>query len=210
MVVLTYALPTLAALAALGGWDSWRAQHFARVGGELGGAWLAGWVVVGGLLSNASLVNVSILSVSRLPYAMALDRLLPPFLGRTSPRSGAPVASLLLGAAIYSLLTLQGFTDLISIYAFLQAANYIMIYLSLLRLRARLPDAPRQFKIGGGRWGLALVVGPPMLLLALVICKGEPATIAQGLAAIAVGPLVYFLARLARGRAAAGTPAYRA
>jgi amino acid transporter len=207
MVVLSYVLPTLAALAALGRWDSWGAQHFTLVGGELGGAWLAGWVTVGGLLSNASLVNVSILSVSRLPYAMALDRLLPSFLGKASPVTGAPVASLLLGGLIYTLLTLRGFTDLINIYAFLQAANYIMIYLSLLRLRARFPEAPRPFRIGGGRWGLAAVVMPPVLLSALVLRNGEAVTVAQGLAAIAVGPLVYFLARLARRRDAGGTPA---
>ncbi|MCI0457928.1 MAG: APC family permease [Gemmataceae bacterium] len=207
MVVLSYALPTLAALAALGGWDSWRAQQFTRVGGGLGGAWLAGWVTIGGLLSNASLVNVSILSVSRLPYAMALDRLLPAFLARASPRTGAPVASLLLGGVIYSLLSLRGFTALVGIYAFLQAANYIMIYLSLLRLRARFPNALRPFKIGGGRWGLALVVVPPMLLSALVLWKGQRGAVAQGLAAVAVGPLVYFLARLARRRTSAASPA---
>jgi amino acid transporter len=198
MVVLSYALPTLAALAALGAWDSWGAQHFALVGRGLGGAWLAGWVIVGGLLSNASLVSVSILSISRLPYAMALDRLLPPFLGKVSPVTGAPVASLLLGGVVYSFLTLRGFTDLINIYAFLQAANYVMIYLSLLRLRARLPDAPRPFKIAGGRWGLALVVTPPMLLLILVVWKGDPRILVQGLVAIAAGPVVYLLALLAR------------
>jgi amino acid transporter len=200
MVALSYALPTLAALAALGAWGSWRAQHFALVGRELGGGWLAGWVIVGGLLSNASLTNVLILSVSRLPYAMALDRLLPPFLGRASRATGAPAASLLLGGVVYSFLTLRGFTDLINIYAFLLAANYTMIYLSLLRLRARFPDARRPFRIGGGRWGLALVVVPPMLLSALAVWKGESGTVAQGLAAVAVGPVVYLLARVARRR----------
>jgi len=198
MVVLSYVLPTLAALAALGRWDSWGAQHFARVGRELGGAWLAGWVIVGGLLSNASLASVNILSVSRLPYAMALDRLVPAWLGRTSPVTGAPVASLLLGGVVYSFLTLRGFTDLINIYVFLQAAYYVMIYLTLLRLRARFPDARRPFKIAGGRWGLALVVTPPMLLLILVVWKGDPRILLQGLVAIAVGPVVYLLALLAR------------
>jgi amino acid transporter len=203
MVALSYALPTLAALAALGGWGSWKAQHFALVGRELGGAWLAGWVVVGGLLSNASLTNVLILSVSRLPYAMALDRLLPPSLGRVSPGTGAPAASLVLGGVVYSLLTLRGFTDLIHVYAFLQAANYMMIYLSLLRLRVRLPDAPRPFRIGGGSLGLALVVAPPVLLSALAVWKGEAAAVTQGLAAVAAGPLIYLLARLAGGRSGA-------
>jgi len=105
---------------------------------------------------------------------------------------------------IYSLLTLRGFTDLINIFAFLQAANYIMIYLSLLRLRARLPGKARPFKIGGGRWGLALVVVPPLLLSILAVWKGDPGTVKQGLAAVAVGPLAYVLAVSMRRRA---TPA---
>jgi amino acid transporter len=112
--------------------------------------------------------------------------------------TGAPVASLLLGGVVYSFLTLRGFTDLINIYVFLQAAYYVMIYLTLLRLRARFPDARRPFKIAGGRWGLALVVTPPMLLLILVVWKGDPRILVQGLVAIAVGPVVYLLAQVAR------------
>jgi hypothetical protein len=73
--------------------------------------------------------------------------------------------------------------------------------------------APRPFRIGGGRWGLAVIVVPPMLLSILAVWKGEPGTVAQGLAAIAVGPLVYLVVRAARGRSGghpapeAGTPA---
>ncbi len=209
MVALSYAVPTFAALAALGGWESWAPQHFAAVGRALGGALggvLAGWVILGGLLSNAVLMNVNMLSISRLPYAMALDRFLPAFLGKASPVTGAPVASLVVGGVIYSLLTLRGFTDLISIFAFLQAANYIMIYLSLLRLRSRLPGKVRPFKIGGGRWGLALVVVPPMLLSILAVWKGDPGTVQQGLAAVAVGPLAYVLAVSMRRRAGPAPP----
>lgn len=206
MVALSYILPTFAGLAALGGWESWAPQHFAAIGRSLGGSFgpaLAGWVILGGLLSNAVLLNVNILSISRLPLAMAQDRFAPAALARVSPATGAPVTSLLVGGVLYSVLTLRGFTDLINIFAFLQAANYIMIYLSLLKLRRTMPGEPRPFRIGGGLIGLGLVVVPPFAVVILVLV-GEISTVIWGLSAIAVGPLAYLLARIMRRPA--GTP----
>jgi len=204
MVALSYAVPTLAALAALGSWQDWAPQHFADVGRALGGAWggwLGGWVILGGLLSNAVLLNVNMLSISRLPLAMAQDRFAPAAFAKVSPTTGAPVVSLIAGGVIYSILTLRGFTDLINIYAFLQAANYLMIYLSLVKLRRRMPDALRPFRIPGGGWGLALVVVPPFAV-ALMALYGEAETVLWGLAAIAVGPVAYLLALVMRRRPA--------
>jgi amino acid transporter len=204
MVALSYAIPTFAALAALGAWEAWAPQYFAQVGKILGGPWggiLGGWVIVGGLLSNAVLMNVNMLSISRLPLVMAQDRYLPTFLTRVSPATGAPIASLLVGGAIYSLLTLRGFGELIKIFAFLQAANYVMIYLSLLRLRRRMPEVRRPFRIGGGKVGLALVVVPPFAVAALAL-TGNTGDVLWGLAAIAIGPLAYLLARFMRARTA--------
>jgi amino acid transporter len=209
MVALSYAVPTFAALAALGSWEAWAPQYFTEVGRILGGKWgdvLGGWVIVGGLLSNAVLMNVNMLSISRLPLVMAQDRYLPAFLARVSPATGAPIASLLVGGAIYSLLTLRGFGELIKIFAFLQGANYIMIYLSLLRLRRRMPGAPRPFRIGGGNLGLTLVVAPPFAVAALAL-TGKPEDVLWGLGAIAVGPVAYLLARFMRSRSGQGPTA---
>jgi amino acid transporter len=206
MVALSYALPTLAALAALGRWEDWAPQHFAAVGRALGGAmggWLGGWVILGGLLSNAVLLNVNMLSISRLPLAMAQDRFAPAVLAKVSPKTGAPVVSLVVGAIFYSVLTLRGFTDLINIYAFLQAANYLMIYLSLVRLRTRMPDAPRPYRIPGGRAGLALVVLPPFAVTVMAL-YGEADTVLWGLTAIAIGPAAYLLALAMRKRPSGG------
>jgi amino acid transporter len=208
MVALSYALPTFAALASLGSWESWAPQYFAQVGQMLGGRWgavLGGWVIIGGLLSNAVLMNVNMLSISRLPPVMAQDRFLPAFLARVSPTTGAPTASLLVGGVFYTLLTLRGFGDLIKIFAFLQAANYIMIYLSLVRLRRRMPDAPRPYRIGGGNLGLALVVLPPFVVAGLAL-KGNREDVLWGLAAIAIGPLAYLVARFMRARSAPPPP----
>ena len=152
---------------------------------------------------NAVLLNVNMLSISRLPLAMAQDRFAPAYLAKVSPTTGAPVVSLVVGAIFYSVLTLRGFTDLINIYAFLQAANYLMIYMSLVKLRSRMPDAPRPYRIPGGRLGLALVVLPPCAVT-LMALYGEADTVRWGRTAIAIGPLAYLVALAMRNRPAAG------
>jgi glutamate:GABA antiporter len=101
---------------------------------------------------------------------VAADGHLSPRWGRTN-RRGAPVMVLLLQATLGSLLALaMVFVNNINTYYWMLTAlvaqtfliMYFLMYISVLRLRITKPDAPRPFRIPGGRPGLALVTGAGM------------------------------------------------
>jgi glutamate:GABA antiporter len=98
---------------------------------------------------------------------VAADGHLNPWWGRTN-RRGAPTMVLLLQATLGSLLTLaMVFVNNINTYYWMLTAlvaqtflvMYFLMYISVVRLRITKPDAPRPFKIPGGKPGLMLVIG---------------------------------------------------
>jgi len=98
---------------------------------------------------------------------LAADGHLNPWWGRTN-RRGAPTMVLLLQATLGSLLTLaMVFVNNINTYYWMLTAlvaqtflvMYFLMYISVVRLRITKPDAPRPFKIPGGKLGLTLVIG---------------------------------------------------
>jgi glutamate:GABA antiporter len=97
---------------------------------------------------------------------VAADGHLNPWWGRTNHR-GAPTSVLLLQATLGSVLALaMVFVNNINTYYWMLTAlvaqtflvMYFLMYISVVRLRITKPDAPRPFKIPGGKLGLALIV----------------------------------------------------
>jgi len=98
---------------------------------------------------------------------VAADGHLNPWWGRTN-RRGAPTRVLLLQAILGSVLALaMVFVNNINTYYWMLTAlvaqtflvMYFLMFISVVRLRITKPDAPRPFKIPGGKAGLVLVVG---------------------------------------------------
>jgi glutamate:GABA antiporter len=116
---------------------------------------------------------------------VAADGHLSPWWGRTN-RRGAPTTVLFLQATLGSLLALaMVFVNNINTYYWMLTAlvaqtflvMYFLMYISVIRLRITKPDAPRPFKIPGGKLGLALVVGTGMVAALFVFFLGFiPAT----------------------------------
>ena len=116
---------------------------------------------------------------------VAADGHLNPWWGRTN-RRGAPTMVLLLQATLGSVLALAlVFVNNINTYYWMLTAlvaqtfliMYFLMYISVVRLRITQPQAPRPFKIPGGRTGLALIVGAGVIGAAFTFFLGFiPAT----------------------------------
>lgn len=201
LVIATYALPTAASLAALGNWQDWSSLSFTGIAGMLGGPWLMHLMTLGALCSNAILLEVTMLTASRLPFTMAEDRFLPRFLTLTHRRHGTPWVSLVVGSAAISVLALQNFLGLIDIYAWVQMSQYLILFATVVGLRIMRPASPRPFVVPGRRPGLLLCTVPPSILaLAAMAYKLFPpgagldlGQLKLGVGAILSGPAAYLV-----------------
>jgi amino acid transporter len=120
MVAASYIVPTVAALAARGGWRDWGEAHFSEAAAEIGGPLLGAAMAAGGLISNACLLLVTILAQSRLPLVLAQDGFFPRAFVHKHARFGTPVVSLLVGAVVLTALCALPFAELTGLYSIVQ------------------------------------------------------------------------------------------
>ena len=147
------------------------------------------------LISTAGAINAVILSLSRVPFAMARDGLLPAKLGEVSRGTNAPVASVLVITVWSCLLALSGtFDQLTDLTIFGQWIFYGLTGAAVFVLRRKMPDAPRPYR----------VIFYPLTPIIFVACaagllvnslQSSPVESVAGLLLIAAGLPVYFYYR---------------
>jgi amino acid transporter len=192
-----YFLPTLAGLASGGDWQNWHTGYFSEAAKQIGGLflghfWLGTWMTLAAMVGNIALLNSTVLTTTRMPFAMAEDGYLPAALTRKHPRYGTPWLAILLSAVIYALLAWQSLGQLISVYIWLRSATTVLTVLSAWKLRRTRPDLARAFVIPGGRVGLAYVVGAPVVMALVALLGSDRFGLIGGAIALALGPAVYF------------------
>jgi amino acid transporter len=197
--IATYFLPTLASLAALDNWQSWHTGFFSDAARQMGGSWLGAWMTLAAMLTNAALLNSTILATTRMPFAMAEDGFLPQRLTQVHKRFSTPAASIILSGAVYGAFAVHSLTQLITVYAWLRVATSVMTVLAAWKLRGTRPEMERPFKIPGGRAGLFYVVAAPMVLGAIAllgsVASSDRFVLLWGPVAILLGPVAYLVVR---------------
>jgi amino acid transporter len=195
--IAAYFLPTLAGLASAGEWQNWHTGYFSDaariIGGSLfGRPWLGAWMTLAAMIGNVALLNSTVLTTTRMPFAMAEDGYLPAALTRKHSRYGTPWLAIVVSAIIYALLAWQSLGQLISVYIWLRSATTVLTVLSAWKLRRTRPDMLRAFVIPGGRMGLFYVVAAPVVMALVALLGSDRFAVIGGAIAMAVGPLVYF------------------
>src|SRR6202008_2263270 len=161
----------------------------------IGGPWLGTWMTLAAMVANVALLNSTILTTTRMPFAMAEDGYLPDLLTRRHARYGTPWLAIVASAAIYALLAWQSLGQLISVYIWLRSATTVLTVLSAWKLRRSAPELKRAFKIPGGRVGLVYVVSAPVLMAIVALLGGDRFATIGGAIAMILGPVVYALLR---------------
>jgi amino acid transporter len=160
-------------------------------------------MTVAAMVGNVALLNSTMLTATPMPFTLAEDGYLPPFLTRRHSRYGTPWIAILISAAIYASLALHSLGELISIYAFLRGATTVLTVLSAWGLRRKSPDLLRAFRIPGGSFGLIYVIAMPVVMTCVALTYSEPFARRWGPWALAAGPVVYFVVKWFAKRAAA-------
>ena len=200
--IATYFLPTFAGLAALGNWGDWTDGYFSTAARLIGGPWLGALMTISAVVCNVALLNSTVLTSTRMPFAMAEDGYLPPFLTRKHPKFGTPAVAILISSAIYALLAIHTLGQLISIYNWLRAATTVLTVLSVWGMRRKYPNLERAFRVPGGRLGLLYVVALPILMTYVALRYSDPVGMRWGPWALAAGPVVYVVTQWFAKRAA--------
>lgn len=194
-IVAVYLLPLLAGIRHVTDPRLWSPSYgWPHIARAIGGEWMAITVALAALFSAYSLFNSQLLSVSRLPYVMALKGWLPRVLARTSQRTGMPTVALSTFCGLSAMFAVFRFGELVILNTLIYSVTLALQFSALIALRLKRPEMKRPFRIPGGWPVISLVVLTPMCLSALVFITslfGQGADprqvlIAAGIAAIGV------------------------
>jgi APA family basic amino acid/polyamine antiporter len=178
--------------------------HTDRVASEMVRRVLGGWganaVSVAAMISIFAALNGSILTGSRVPYAMAIDGQFFRAIGRVHPRWHTPSASIALLGIWSSILVLSGRYDQLYTYViFASAIFYALAASAVIVLRRKRPDLPRPYRVLGYPY-LPLMFIAALVCLILSTLVKSPRESFLGLGIIAAGLPLYFHWKRRRAR----------
>jgi APA family basic amino acid/polyamine antiporter len=105
------------------------------------------FISISALFATTSVVMTSVMGSSRGLFAMARQGVIPGFLARIS-KKGVPTFSVMITGIAIALIALLGNIEWIaSVFNFGILMTYLFINLSSVRLRQKMPDANRTFKV---------------------------------------------------------------
>lgn len=167
-------------------------KPLADAGGHFMGTAGGAIISAGAIISVAGNLNITVLSASRVPFAIAEREQLPAFLGRVHKRFFTPHISIIITTALMLLLTLKSsFLAALTISTIARLVAYAVTCAALPVLRKRTDAPPAHFKLPGG----AVIAAAALILSAWLLANSTFTEAWQAAAAGALGLLIYFVYR---------------
>ena len=197
LIMAVYILPTMAGLASIDSWESWgttaESVGYADVVTTLWGAGFGIFFVVIAVLAQCSIYNTYIASGSRGFFALADDHLAPPVLVKVDKKHGVPYVAVISVAIVNLILMNFAFTTVVIVDVFLLISSYILVYISAMILRKRIPGQEYKFKIPGGYPFLVLLCVVPIIIGVLSFFINGTDFFIGGMIGILTGPVMYVI-----------------
>lgn len=173
-------------VAGLGGTSTPASDVMRRAFGETG----ARVIAIGIVVSTFGFLSQGMLTTPRLFFAMARDRLFFRILGEVHPRTGTPMAAVILTGAAATLIAFSGSYD--TILNYVVSVDFIFYGLAgtCIFIFRRRPGANATFRVPGHPWTTLAFIGvcwATVLNLAWV----KPGDAFRGFAILASGVVVY-------------------
>ena len=151
--------------------------------------------------------NAGIIGVSRLVYSMGIHRQMPDGLRRLHPRYRTPWIGIAVFSGFAILVCLPGKADFLgNVYSFGALMSFTLAHASVIRLRIKYPDFPRQYRGPGNvRWRgydlplFAIAGGTFTAIAFVVIVVLHPAVAVVCVGWLLIGTLIYMAFRRRHG-----------
>lgn len=204
VIGLSYLLPTLAGIVALGSWESWSTESGEGMVGYMDvltqgiGPWAGLAFVVIAIISNLSIFNAYIVSGSRTFFVLADEHLFPRALCKVNKR-GVPSVSIIVMGIVSIICCLFDFKTLVLATTPLQMFLYLMMAVAVYKLRKEYPVEWRKKKglyvMPGGQIGMWIML-IPTVIIAYLCCylNGAPYFIAVFLMVV-ISLILYILCK---------------
>ncbi len=206
LVVATYIAPILAMAHARIPLSSWETGSWVNLAALLGGPRLAFFMTAAALAAALTTFNALVLSLSRLPYAMARDGFLPRAFAREN-RFGAPWVAIVLCACFWTGAMVLGFERTVMLDVLLTGLSILLEFAALIALRIKEPELKRAYRVPGGAAGLVLVTAPPAALIVIACVRNHSEHIGPfnaltvGVGLVLLGAALYFSGSARRAEA---------
>ena len=198
VVVVTYFLPIVAVAHAGIPSSDWETGAWVTFAARLGGQKLALCMTAAGTIAALSTFNALVMSLSRLPYAMARNGFLPQVFAKENAR-GAPWVAIVVCAIFWALATFMGFESTVMLDVLMTGLSILLEFAALIALRVKEPNLPRSFRIKGGLPGVILLSIPPAALIAISCARNHAQRIGPlnaltvGICFVLLGVALYFM-----------------
>jgi amino acid transporter len=154
-------------------------------------------ISLGAIISVAGNLNITVLSASRVPFAIAEREQLPPFLARVHKKFFTPHISIIITTLLMLLLTLKSsFVAALTISTIARLVAYAVTCAALPVLRKKTDAPTAHFKLRGG----PVIAVAALILSAWLLANSTFTEAWQAAAAAALGFLIYFAYRAFRRR----------
>ena len=207
LIMAVYILPTMFGLAAIGSWEEWgttaETVGYADVVTTFWGAGFGIFFVIVAVLAQCSIYNTYIASGSRGFFALAEDNLAPRVLVKVDKKYGVPYIAVLSVAVVNLILCNFAFTTVVVVDVFL----LVMVYISAMILRRRIPKEEYKFKIPGGYPFLVVLCVVPIIIAVMSFFVNGTDFFIGGMIGILSGPIMYVIWKRMYGGLAKKDPA---
>lgn len=217
LIMATYIFPTVAGLATLtdekvanvlgisvaevqdagGAWAFWGTETgcvgYADVVTANWGPAFGFFFVMVAVLAQCSIYNTYIASGSRGFFSLADDNLAPPILVKCDEKHGVPYVAVLSVGIVNLILCNFAFAAVVVVDVFLLVSAYVMIFISAMILRKRIPEEELKFKIPGGYGFLTLVCIVPCIIAFIAFFINGTDYFIGGMVGIISGPILYVI-----------------
>ena len=199
LIMATYILPTVAGLGSMGRWTEWgpdgSGAGYGDVVATFWGAGFGTFFILIAIIAQCSIFNTYIASGSRGFFSLADDNLAPPIMVKCDKKNGVPYVSVLSIGIFSMVLCMCPFGLIIILDTTMLAASYIMIYISAMILRKRIPKEEYRFRVPGGDGFFKVICIVPIFVALFALMINGADYFLGGMVGLMTGPLLYVIWR---------------